>query len=95
MVHTRWTRPNEAHERALTNFAAKILAPENGEFLNDFHDFRKKIAYYGMVNALSQTLLKITSPGVADFYQGSEFWDLRMVDPDNRGAVDFSPAERH
>jgi (1->4)-alpha-D-glucan 1-alpha-D-glucosylmutase len=89
MVHTRWTRPNEAHEKALTNFAAKILAPENHAFIGDFREFQRNIAYYGMVNGLSQALIKIASPGVADFYQGSELWDLRMVDPDNRGAIDF------
>jgi len=93
MVHTRWTRPNEAHEKALTNFAAKIVAPENTEFINDFREFQKKIAYYGMINGLSQTLVKIASPGVADFYQGSDLWDLRMVDPDNRGAIDFGRRE--
>ncbi|MFZ0735243.1 MAG: malto-oligosyltrehalose synthase [Candidatus Sulfotelmatobacter sp.] len=90
MVHTRWTRPNQAHEEALQNFAARILSPENGEFLSDFRALQKKIAYYGMINGLSQVLLKIASPGVADFYQGSELWDLRLVDPDNRGVVDFS-----
>ncbi len=89
MVHTRWTRPNQAHEEALQKFIARILATENVEFLDDFGRFQKKIAYFGMVNALSQTLLKIASPGVADFYQGSELWDLRLVDPDNRGQVDF------
>jgi len=93
MVHTRWTRPNEGHEKALTNFATTILSPDNSEFLNDFRDFQKRISYFGMVNGLSQALLKITSPGVADFYQGSELWDLRMVDPDNRGAIDFSRRE--
>jgi (1->4)-alpha-D-glucan 1-alpha-D-glucosylmutase len=90
MVHTRWTRPNQAHENALQAFAAKILAHENGDFLQDFRSFLKKIAYAGMVNGLSQTLLKIVSPGVADFYQGSELWDLRLVDPDNRGPVNFN-----
>jgi (1->4)-alpha-D-glucan 1-alpha-D-glucosylmutase len=93
MVHTRWTRPNEAHEKALTEFAAKILAPGNSAFLNDFREFHKRIAYFGMINALSQTLLKITSPGAADFYQGSDLWDLRLVDPDNRGAIDFASRE--
>ncbi|HEY1679898.1 MAG TPA: malto-oligosyltrehalose synthase [Candidatus Sulfotelmatobacter sp.] len=90
MVHTRWTRPNQAHEDALRAFVAKIVAPENIEFLEDFRTFQKKIAYYGMLNGLSQTLLKIASPGVADFYQGSELWDLRLVDPDNRGPVNFT-----
>lgn len=89
MVHTRWTRPNQVHEEALQNFAARILSAENGEFLSDFREFQKKIAYHGMINGLAQVLLKIASPGVADFYQGSELWDLRLVDPDNRGVVDF------
>ena len=90
MVHTRWTRPNQAHEDALQKFAGKILASENREFLDDFRRFQKKVALYGTINSLSQTLLKIVAPGVADFYQGSELWDLRLVDPDNRGPVDFS-----
>ena len=90
MVHTRWTRPNQEHEDALRNFAARILSSDNSEFLNDFRDFQTKIAYLGMINGLSQTLLKIAAPGVADFYQGSELWDLRLVDPDNRGPIDFT-----
>ncbi len=90
MVHTRWTRPNEPHEEALRKFVADILScGGNAGFLGDFRRFQKKIAYFGMINGLAQTLLKIVAPGVADFYQGSELWDLRMVDPDNRGPVDF------
>ena len=90
MVHTRWTRPNERHEAALQKFVERILSlQDNREFLQDFRQFQEKVAYFGMINGLSQTLLKITSPGVADFYQGSELWDLRLVDPDNRGPVDF------
>ena len=90
MVHTRWTRPNQPHEDALKTFAEKILAAENAEFLADFNHFQNKIAYFGMINSLSQALLKIVAPGVADFYQGSELLDLRLVDPDNRGPIDFS-----
>jgi (1->4)-alpha-D-glucan 1-alpha-D-glucosylmutase len=91
MVHTRWTRPNQQHEDALVKFVARILAAQdNHEFLNAFRQFQKKVAYFGMVNSLSQTLLKIASPGVPDFYQGSELWDLRLVDPDNRGPIDFA-----
>lgn len=90
MVHTRWTRPNQQHEDVLQSFAARVMHEENREFLQDFRDFQQKIAYYGMINGLSQTLLKIGSPGVADFYQGSELWDLRLVDPDNRGQIDFA-----
>ncbi|HEY1657855.1 MAG TPA: malto-oligosyltrehalose synthase [Candidatus Sulfotelmatobacter sp.] len=91
MVHTRWTRPNEPHEEALQKFVVDILSSEkNTDFLRDFRHFQKKIAYFGMINGLSQALLKIASPGVADFYQGSELWDLRLVDPDNRGPIDFA-----
>lgn len=93
MVHTRWTRPNQPHEEALQNFAARILSLENHEFLESFREFLRPVAYFGMINGLSQTLLKITAPGVADFYQGSELWDLRLVDPDNRGPVDFARRE--
>ena len=90
MVHTRWTRPNERHEEALQRFVDRILSSNgNREFLQDFREFQNKVAHLGMINGLSQTLLKITAPGVADFYQGSELWDLRLVDPDNRGPVDF------
>ncbi len=90
MVHTRWTRPNQKHEEALQEFVAKVLSPDAEDFLRDFRPFQQKIAYFGMVNSLAQVLLKIASPGAADFYQGSELWDLRLVDPDNRGPVDFS-----
>jgi (1->4)-alpha-D-glucan 1-alpha-D-glucosylmutase len=91
MVHTRWTRPNEAHETAVHDFVSAILSPtRSAEFLADFHDFARSISYFGMVNGLAQTLLKMTVPGVPDFFQGSELWDLRLVDPDNRQPVDFS-----
>ena len=90
MVYTRWTRPNQVHEDALRNFAARILSPSNAEFLSDFREFQTKVAYFGMMNGLSQALLKVAAPGVADFYQGSELWDLRLVDPDNRGPIDFT-----
>ncbi len=91
MVHTRWTRPNLAHEEGLTKFVAAILdQKENSAFLEDLRNFHRYSSFYGMLNSLSQTLLKITAPGVPDFYQGSELWDLRLVDPDNRGVVDFS-----
>jgi (1->4)-alpha-D-glucan 1-alpha-D-glucosylmutase len=90
MVHTRWTLPNTAHENALKKFFASILKKTpTSPFLRDFIPFQERIAYSGMVNALSQALLKIISPGIPDFYQGSELWDLRLVDPDNRQPVDF------
>src|SRR5262249_47320041 len=91
MVHTRWTLPNLAHEQALEQYIAQILAAgDDNRFLRDFTAFHERIAYSAMLNGLSQTLLKIISPGVPDFYQGSELWDFRLVDPDNRRPVDFS-----
>jgi (1->4)-alpha-D-glucan 1-alpha-D-glucosylmutase len=90
MIHTRWTQPNMAHESALQSFVATIIKPDGtNDFLREFISFQERIAFYGMINGLSQTLLKITSPGVPDFYQGSDLWDLRLVDPDNRQLVDF------
>ena len=91
MLRTRWTRPNERHEAALQAFIANVLdRAANPEFFASFEPFQERIALYGMLNGLSQALLKIACPGVPDIYQGSELWDLRLVDPDNRGAVDFS-----
>src|ERR1700686_1338495 len=91
MVHTRWTLPNTPHENALKKFVASILKPAStNPFLRDFTAFQRSIAYSGIVNGLSQALLKIISPGIPDFYQGSELWDLRLVEPDNRQPVDFA-----
>jgi (1->4)-alpha-D-glucan 1-alpha-D-glucosylmutase len=90
MVHTRWTVPNLPHERALKRFVAAILKPSaDNRFRDDFIAFHQQIAYQGMINGLSQTLLKIFAPGIPDFYQGSELWDFRLVDPDNRRPVNF------
>jgi (1->4)-alpha-D-glucan 1-alpha-D-glucosylmutase len=91
MVHTRWTVPNLKHERALTCFVEAILqeSPDN-RFLQDFKPFAANIAYHGALNSLSQLVIKLASPGVPDFYQGAEMWDLRLVDPDNRRPVDFN-----
>jgi (1->4)-alpha-D-glucan 1-alpha-D-glucosylmutase len=90
MVHTRWTRPNLKHEKALERFISAILmaSPKN-KFLPGFGEFQNRIAFYGMANGLAQTLLKIAAPGIPDFYQGSDLWDFRLVDPDNRRPVDF------
>jgi len=90
MVHTRWTVPNQSHEYGVKSFVASILkCGKKNAFLKDFAAFQERTAYYGMLNGLGQTLLKIVSPGIPDFYQGSELWDLRLVDPDNRQPVDF------
>lgn len=95
-VHTTWLRPNSAYENALTDFVGAVLEPsERNEFLQTFLPFQKRIADYGIFNSLAQTLLKITSPGVPDFYQGSELWDLSLVDPDNRRPVDFDKRQAY
>ena len=64
------------------------------EFLDSFEAFHRKIAYCGMCNSLSQTLLKIMSPGVPDFYQGTEIWNFSLVDPDNRRPVDYGERKK-
>ena len=90
-VNTSWINPNEAYDDALRSFVARILEPVPGNrFLADFSTFHHPIARIGMVNSLAQTLVKITAPGVPDFYQGTELWDLSLVDPDNRRPVDFA-----
>jgi (1->4)-alpha-D-glucan 1-alpha-D-glucosylmutase len=93
-VHTAWIRPDQEYEDACVSFVEKILTPsaDNG-FLQDFRSFQQKVSWYGMFNSLSQTLLKITCPGVPDFYQGTEWWELCLVDPDNRGEIDFPARE--
>jgi (1->4)-alpha-D-glucan 1-alpha-D-glucosylmutase len=90
-VHTRWSEPNKPHEQAICNFIDQILSPHinNASFLRDVSGFMEKIAYAGMINSLGQTLLRIACPGVPDFYQGTELWDYHLVDPDNRGSVNF------
>jgi len=89
MVHTRWTEPNAVHEQAICGFIERILSPGDSPFPGNVARFVKKVVYAGMVNGLSQALLKIVCPGVPDFYQGSELWDFHLVDPDNRRPVDF------
>ena len=89
-VHTAWLKPDNEYEDAYVSFVEKILARSRANlFLQDFIPFCRRVSHHGMLNSLSQTLIKITSPGVPDFYQGSELWDLSLVDPDNRRPVDF------
>lgn len=89
-VYTAWLRQNSTYENAFTDFVTAVLEPlEDNSFLKEFLPFQQRVAYYGIFNSLSQTLLKIASPGVPDFYQGSELWDFSLVDPDNRRPVDF------
>ncbi len=86
-TYTSWIAPNATYEEALLTFGAAIL--KNPEFCEDLIRFQKRIAFYGAINALSQLVLKAMAPGVPDFYQGLEVWDLSLVDPDNRRSVDY------
>jgi len=89
-VNTSWINPNADYEDAVTSFIDAILTLSAGNrFLREFEPFQKTISYFGMLNSLSQTLVKIASPGVPDFYQGTEIWDFSLCDPDNRRPVDF------
>jgi (1->4)-alpha-D-glucan 1-alpha-D-glucosylmutase len=89
-VHSSWVHPSPAYDEAVGAFVDRVLAgPASRAFLRLFLPFAARIARLGAVNALSQLVLKIASPGVPDFYQGSELWDLALVDPDNRRPVDF------
>ncbi len=94
-VHTEWLKPDAVYEEGFISFIDGVLRPiESNEFLNEFLPFVRKIARYGILNSLSQTLIKIFAPGVPDFYQGSELWNLSLVDPDNRRPVDFTQGKR-
>jgi (1->4)-alpha-D-glucan 1-alpha-D-glucosylmutase len=84
---TSWTHQNKEFEDALRSFIGRIL--ESAEFVSELERFVAQILLPGRINSLVQTLLKCTAPGVPDTYQGSELWDLRLVDPDNRGPVDY------
>jgi (1->4)-alpha-D-glucan 1-alpha-D-glucosylmutase len=84
---TSWVHQDREYEAAVADFVTAVLASK--QFRDDFLPFQRKVAYFGMLNSLSQTLIKLTVPGVPDLYQGSELWDLRLVDPDNRGPVDY------
>ncbi|NIS72202.1 MAG: malto-oligosyltrehalose synthase [Proteobacteria bacterium] len=89
-VHTAWLKPDTEYEDAFISFVETILEPtENNSFLREFLPFQRKVSHYGIFNSLTQTLIKIASPGIPDFYQGTDLWDLNLVDPDNRRPVDF------
>src|SRR4051812_27738356 len=89
-VHTSWLNPDEDYEQAVGDFVRAILDPARARpFLQAFQPFQARVAQLGIYNSLSQLLIKITAPGVPDFYQGTEFWDLNLVDPDNRRQVDY------
>jgi (1->4)-alpha-D-glucan 1-alpha-D-glucosylmutase len=89
-VHTSWLSPNEEYERAIEQFIRAILDRRRpNPFLQAFEPLQARIAQFGIYNSLAQLLIKATAPGVPDFYQGTEFWDLSLVDPDNRRPVNY------
>jgi len=90
-VHTSWLSPNEEYEMAVERFVRAILdRRRSNAFLQAFEPLQALVAQLGIYNSLAQLLIKITAPGVPDFYQGSELWELNLVDPDNRRQVDYA-----
>jgi (1->4)-alpha-D-glucan 1-alpha-D-glucosylmutase len=93
-INSSWIQPQEDWEGGVRQFLEKILRRGPNRFVASFEPMAEQVAQLGMVNSLSQTVLKCTVPGVPDFYQGSEAWDLRLVDPDNRRPVDYDSLRR-
>jgi (1->4)-alpha-D-glucan 1-alpha-D-glucosylmutase len=94
-AQTRWVRPNPEYESALADFVAGALdRARSPDFIAEVEAFARALAPFGAVNSLAQLAIKIAAPGVPDFYQGGELWDLRLVDPDNRGPVGFAARRR-
>lgn len=86
-INSTWSAPNELAEQAILSFTRRLL--KSAAFLESFIPFQRKLNFFGMLNSLSETLLKITLPGVPDFYQGCENWNYSLVDPDNRRPISF------
>ncbi len=88
-THSSWAEPNPSYEEALSSFIDALLT-DGTPFLSDFIEFHHIIACLGLYNSLSQSLLKLTAPGIPDIYQGCELWNFCLVDPDNRQPVDYT-----
>ncbi len=94
-AHSTWAAPNPAYEEAMLGLAGLALDPvRSAAFLGAFLPFAERVARIGAQNSLAQTVLKLTLPGVPDIYQGTELWDLSLVDPDNRRPVDYALRQR-
>ena len=90
-AHTSWINPSPAYDHSVQTFVeAALQRTASNRFLEDFLPFQERVARYGLYNSLSQLVLKIAAPGVPDFYQGTELWSFHLVDPDNRGPVDYA-----
>lgn len=94
-LQSSWSAPNDAYENAAQSFTEKLLTGDEGELLRAaLSKTANSIAAAGALNSLAQTLLRMTVPGVPDLYQGNEFWDFSLVDPDNRRPVDYTAREQ-
>ncbi|MBK0402989.1 malto-oligosyltrehalose synthase [Adhaeribacter sp. BT258] len=93
-MYSNWSEPNEKYEQEALDFLGSILT-DGTAFKSSFQAFARLVSFYGMLYSLGQTLLKITSPGIPDIYQGCELWDLSMVDPDNRRPVNFESRKNY
>jgi (1->4)-alpha-D-glucan 1-alpha-D-glucosylmutase len=90
-TRSSWTEPNTDYESAVKNHVAELIAGPAGQAFRDaFQPLLRKVTTFGYLNSLSQTLIRLTAPGVPDTYQGSEMWDFSLVDPDNRRPVDYT-----
>ena len=88
---TSWTNPQQDYEKGLTDFVRNVLDPKRSQpFIESIAAFSQRTSLLGALNSLSQLTLKLTLPGVPDFFQGTELWDFSLVDPDNRRPVDFA-----
>jgi (1->4)-alpha-D-glucan 1-alpha-D-glucosylmutase len=90
--NTSWANQNEQYESAVREFVNDVLNSQ--PFRESFVPFHQVVSHFGMLNSLSQILIKLTAPGVPDFYQGNELWEFNLVDPDNRRAVDYDVRRR-
>src|ERR1700712_1835746 len=94
-LQSSWSAPNEAYETACRDFLQPLLlSPDTVALRQSIGATANRIAPAGALNSLAQTLLRMTAPGVADLYQGTEFWDFSLVDPDHRRPVDYPARER-
>ncbi|NWC92711.1 MULTISPECIES: malto-oligosyltrehalose synthase [unclassified Pseudomonas] len=94
-LQSSWSAPNELYEQGVEAFLSRLLLEDSGKALRDaIGEAAQAIAPAGAVNGLAQSLLRLTVPGVPDLYQGDEFWDFTLVDPDNRRPVDFHAREQ-
>lgn len=91
---TNWVDNNDAYEKTVLDYASHLLSPANQTFLRDFSSSLQPFIHAGLVNSLTQTVIKLTAPGVPDIYQGSEALNFSLVDPDNRREPDFAALAR-